>query len=485
MTTTLAFSFPWGRYHATPWGRHVNEGAVELPPSPWRLLRALYTVWHTRVPDLDTDTVHALLGTLAVPPMVHVPPHTIAHTRHYYPDTQHTEINLSVDQTLDTFAVFDRHAELAVQWPQTLPETQFDALSKLATSMPYLGRADSVCEARVAKEWQPDRHDTWVPVDVAETVHPEAEATTVLAPELPLVTESLVARPMDVRKGGLLFPAGTRFVGYQRARSAPKPRPRRPARKHSVTTVRFDVAQPAAPKQTEALAYTDLLRQAALSQLGARRERPEATVLGGKHADARASRTDHRHAHYLPITKAGRLTGLVVWAPDGVGGEELDAVSAIRSLRSGMRKRQSHDEGNDEDVGSERWRLTVRVAGTGPVETVAPELAGTSRIWCSLTPFTPSRYAKKRHDWQRFLRAEVERELSYRGIDARPQVELVDGNWAAYRRYRPSARMRQDRVHGQATRPSAFLRIHFDRAIGGPLALGHLSHFGLGLFVPE
>ena len=37
--TRILFSFPGGRYHATPWGSHVNEGLVEWPPSPWRLLR--------------------------------------------------------------------------------------------------------------------------------------------------------------------------------------------------------------------------------------------------------------------------------------------------------------------------------------------------------------------------------------------------------------------------------------------------------------
>ena len=29
MPTAISLSFPWGRYHATPWGRHVNEAAVE------------------------------------------------------------------------------------------------------------------------------------------------------------------------------------------------------------------------------------------------------------------------------------------------------------------------------------------------------------------------------------------------------------------------------------------------------------------------
>ena len=49
--TTLVLTFPWRRYHATPWCRHVNEGVVE--PSPWRLLRALHARWRIRAPELD------------------------------------------------------------------------------------------------------------------------------------------------------------------------------------------------------------------------------------------------------------------------------------------------------------------------------------------------------------------------------------------------------------------------------------------------
>lgn len=41
----LSFRFISGRFHATPWGRHVNEGAPEWPPSPWRILRAMVAVW--------------------------------------------------------------------------------------------------------------------------------------------------------------------------------------------------------------------------------------------------------------------------------------------------------------------------------------------------------------------------------------------------------------------------------------------------------
>jgi len=62
-------------------------------------------------------------------------------------------------------------------------------------------------------------------------------------------------------------------------------------------------------------------------------------------------------------------------------------------------------------------------------------------------------------------------------------ARLVDRAWTACRRYRPSARNRHDSNQG-AGRPSAFLQVELDAPLTGPVALGHLSHFGLGLFIP-
>jgi hypothetical protein len=53
MAVAMGFEFPLGEYHATPWDRAVNSGDSEWPPSPWRIVRALLSVWHTRCPDLD------------------------------------------------------------------------------------------------------------------------------------------------------------------------------------------------------------------------------------------------------------------------------------------------------------------------------------------------------------------------------------------------------------------------------------------------
>jgi CRISPR-associated protein Csb2 len=471
MPTTLVLRFPWGRYHATPWGRHVNEGAVDLPPSPWRLLRALYAVWRTRVPQLGEDTMHGLLATLAIPPAFHVPRHRVSHTRHYYPDMVHRSGAASTDRTLDAFAVFERDAELGVHWPVQLTAEQSAALARLAGAIPYFGRADSVCEGRVPVEWAPGPHDSWIPLDVADSVAKDAHVTSVLAPELPLRLDALLARPVDVRKGGLLFPAGTHLVAYQRERPAPRlrPQPRRPA--EPVTAVRFSVLQAGLPPQTDSLIYTDLLRQGALSKLGRLPEERTLSQLGGRTAEGIPMK-GHGHAHYMPLIIDRRLSGVIVWVPHELPEDELKALTSIDRL---------YTPANPD------WRLVIRVAGIGTPAQVAPELVAQrpATVWRSVTPFTPSRYPKRHASQLDYLRTEVASELRNRGLPLLREVALLDEDWRSWRRYRPSARMRREPRQGQVTRGSAFLRIELTKPTCGPIALGHLSHFGLGLLAPE
>lgn len=449
MPTTVVLRFPRGQYYAAPWGRHVNEGAVELPPSPWRLLRALYAVWRTWVPEFDEDGMHALLVRLAEPPTFHVPRHGVSHSA----------------------AVFERDAELGVQWPFELTPSERAALERLAGSMPYFGRTDSLCSGFLATEWEPESHETWVPVDAAELVVDDAAVTSVLAPDLPLQLDALLARPVDVRKGGLLFPAGTHLLAYQRTRPAPRLRLQPRRRGELATAVRFSVLQAGLPPQTDSLIYTDLLRQGALSKLGRLPEERTRTQLGGRTADG-AAMAGHGHAHYLPLITDRWLTGLVVWVPSGLPDDELKALTSVDRLYSKV---------------NPDWRLTVRVAGIGTPGQVAPELMAPrpAAVWRSVTPFTPARYPKRNAGWLDYLRTEVANELKNRSLPPLRVVTLLDDEWQSWRRYRPSARMRRDTRQGQVTRPSAFLRIELTEPTHGPLALGHLSHFGLGLFVPE
>src|ERR1700674_407939 len=87
--TILELRFPAGRYHATPWGRHVNEGAVEWPPSQFRLVRALVDAWHRKRPDWPESRVLPLLQALCQqPPAYALPGATTGHTRSYLSQNQ-------------------------------------------------------------------------------------------------------------------------------------------------------------------------------------------------------------------------------------------------------------------------------------------------------------------------------------------------------------------------------------------------------------
>lgn len=460
MPTTLVLTFPLGRYHATPWDRHVNEGEVELPPSPWRLLRTLYAVWKTRCAELPGDIVDPLLAQLATPPTFYIPAHSIAHTRHWYPDA-----NNGTDRTLDAFAVFGPDDRLAVQWPTDITPAHRDALIRIAESIPYFGRADSICSATIDNQWTPTGHAIWKPLDVAERIDGYTDTTSVLAPQLPLDIEALLARPAEVRRSGMRFPVGSRLVAYGLEHPADTPVRRRQARPaRNVTAVRFDLLHNALPPDTDTAIYTDLLRQAAIKQLG---EHPEGTMLGGKTSDG-APMQGAKHAHYLPLTSDRRLSGFVVWIPGGLDEKEQDALCGVRAL---------YDY---------KHRIQVRVSGIGTVDQVAPELVGPSTVWRTATPFTPSRYPKKNRDeWQGFVANEIQRELKLRGGTSAPEVEFIDGPWTAFVRHRPSARIRRDKRQGQAHLPAQFIRLHFEQPVTGPITLGRLSHFGLGLFLPE
>jgi CRISPR-associated protein Csb2 len=323
MTTTVAFSFPWGLYHATPWGHDVNEAVVEWPPSPWRLLRALYATWRWRSPEVESSTVERLLGALAAPPAYLLPPSAEAHTRHYMPMPDERDRRAKV---LDAFMVFERDAAALVRWPGQLDPEALSALAVLVGGLSYLGRAESICEARLVQDAAAleslDQEGWLEPSDQSrpsETAEPMAPDIRLLAPRLPLDLAALTVRTTAVRAGGHTIPQGARWVTYQRPLPAePQSLPRKAFHRRP-TAVRWAFASPARPSIRAAVAMGDVLWQACLSKFGRRFSGNVSPVLAGKDASG-APLIDHRHAHYLAVDSDGDrlIDHLVVWAPGGL-----------------------------------------------------------------------------------------------------------------------------------------------------------------------
>lgn len=494
MAVTLAIRFPLGRYHANPWDRAVNEGKTEWPPSPWRLLRALVATWHTRWPGLPESVFDGLLDRISDPPSYRTPRALPGHTRHYLPDLQHRKGETGrTDLTLDPFLALPRNSspryddpsqwhgdELLVRWDAELSGEQRQVLAKLAEMLPYLGRADSVCEARLL-DADPVPDGTWWRPGAAGG----SNQVRLLAATRPVSRAALEVSTVDVRKRRRTVPPGTIWVDYA---VSPEERQERttPTRQLTapVTAIRFAVTGSVPLKVTHGVLLADEThRQAGFKLKAARLAEEERTAILGTNGAS----TDHRHAHWIPLPESRDaphlVRYLVMWVPHGLRPEQVAAVITMSEL-SGRR-------GGGRDAGGYDVRglppVTLLFQAAGPVEQVAPELCGPARRWHSRTPYLPVRH-RKREPLDEYLTADVCRELRYRPqyrqvslpVVARPDrgAGLPDRRARDFRRYRMAETMAR-------SRPGLDLRLDFEEPVTGPLLLGQLSHFGFGIFVPE
>jgi len=473
MATTLAIRFPLGRYHATPWDRSVNEGAVEWPPSPWRVLRALVATWYTRWPDLPAQTLDGLLDALGDPPSYLTPPVRGGHTRHYLPDLSHRKgENGRTDLTLDPFLWLPRDADLLVRWDAGLEAGQRAALAKLAELLPYLGRADSACEARLLDAGPVPDETWWQPGAAGE------RSARLLTAARPVQRATLEMSTVAVRKARRTVPPGTTWVSY--ACAAPAPAERAGPELPRAEAVRFAVSSRAPLKSTHGVLLADEAHRVAGRRLedSGLPDEDRRALLGTSGAA-----TNHRHAHWAPVAdgpeRGAPVRALVLWVRQGMSPEEVAAVVSMPQM-SGRRGGYRNGEGY-EIRGFPEVRLLLQTVGT--IEQAAPELCGPARRWRSLTPYLPVRH-RKREPLAEYLTADVLTELRYRQLPlavvtpVERDGRLPDRWTCEFRRYRAAEHMGK-------SRPGLGLRLEFAEAVPGPLLLGQLSHFGYGIFRPE
>ena len=500
----LVFRFPGGRYHATPWGNHVNEGLIEWPPSPWRITRALLATGFTKLgwrepPPAARSLVDALAAVL---PEYRLPAAVAVHTRHYMPtDSKKPEERVKV---FDAFAHLG-NGEVAVMWAIGLSAELASLLAELVPKISYLGRAESVVEARLVA-------DTEVPEgDVASSNagnRPGAEPIALLAPmtatdyaawlaeaipsrgekgkgntakatkRSPYPSDSLAAVLVDtgfLQEHGWSQPPGSRRVQYYRPALATAPR-RTVSMAKQVTfadtallalssdTRRGDVL----PTVTRSLPQAELLHQGLVSHVG---EAICPELTGRDRAGVRLE--GHRHATLIPLDLDGdgRLDHFLVHAPMGFGAEAQRALRAIRKMYA---------------KGSARPHF-VTLAGLGILREFARlggnpvQALGESRFWVSWSPFVPPRHLKPR---RHTLEDQVQAELAARSLPPAARIAVMDREAIIADGFHHFVRTRRD-PRRQPPAPRFYgLQLEFDRSVKGPVSLGYASHYGLGLFVP-
>lgn len=431
--TAIEVEFLTGRYHANPWDRHVNEGAVEWPPSPWRFLRALLAVWRSDGSQQE-PAMRALLSKLAVPASFHLVPTTAAHLRHYVPHGKDRRL------LLDAFVVCQDAITIAWSGEPVIGEEQ-QLLDGLLLRLTYLGRAESWCRGRRVPAPLTPPHGR--PLKPQET-H-QGKTVTLLCAELSVTLEQLEITTGETRRRRLSRPPGSAWVTYAvepgTTASAPDSAPRPQLAVYVVRSPR-----PIAREQTLRLA--DRVRRELLRQHGA----VHSPVFGGKVSGA-VRGDNHRHLHVLP--EGGEtIERVLLWAPGGFGPAEVDVLRKLSGIPAQSRQH------------------ALQLLPWAFLERAGEEVFGLARSWASSTPYLPARHSKAAG--REAVAEQVRRECQQRGLPE-PEVAIL-----------PAAEGYVTQRHGQPrpAGPPHMLRLEFPNPIRGPVLLGANSHFGMGRFVP-
>jgi CRISPR-associated protein Csb2 len=537
----FAFSFPAGRYHATPWGRNANEADVAWPPEPVRILRALIAAWwrkadHDTFPKAVLDDLIDALAQEA--PLFQLPAAIHSHIRAFMPAPEKKTL------IYDAFYRLDRDAELIAIWPAVeLSGAQRHLAAHLLERIGYLGRAESWADARIAdpgcgkinagpralaeQDILTDAGDVLrlhndgasVPFDATLPATPqrwteirgglleglkakknEREIAKATLPER--LADALAIDTSDWRKAGWSSPPPLRKVVYDRPAVGPLPsgRAARPITSPDKQpghpeAARFVLAGRPQPCIEETLRIAEIARVALMSVN--QDERPPIELSGRDENGPLRNDPEHAHAFYLPedADGDGLIDHLIVYCRRGFSARAKWRLDRLTKLW--IEHGRASEDG---ERGRKEWRLALEDIAAPEAFHDVSGLLRPSHTWRSVTPLLKSRFGKTR---PRTFEALVE---SYRGqiieewakrFPGRPQpkVEPLVETWNASRfivqvggrslSTLAFARTRRGRGGVQPDAAGGSFRLTFERNLSGPIALGWGAHFGLGLFIGE
>lgn len=483
----LSFNFPAGRYHATPWDKHVNEGDVAWPPEPWRVLRALIATWHHKIKHRGqhsettlSELIDALAQTL---PDYTLPPASHSHTRHYLPQFKAGDTSL----VFDAFAAVDRQTPLYMTWPDTqLSATQQTLLDDLLEALGYLGRAESWVEAKritappasnctpgdvALDESTGELHEVvslFAPVSASHYAELRAQyiadkkQAKKLATTLPeQLLSALSVETALLQKQGWNQPPAAQKVSYLRPVGALRPQRSTPVFHSSkISSINYLLVGKPLPRVEDSLRIGELARCAIMSQFK-RHGVPSAFSGHDLPKDNR-----HKHAFYLPwdSTGDGRLDRLLIHVPMGFDDQQRLILERLSKIY---------------ERGGQEWKVIIEASGD-PI--IAQPLTQSSTVWESVTPYLHPWHTKKHLG----IKDQIRKECRLRDLPEIEELQSIETIKVGNKNKRPIhfRRFRKKRGMTQADGLGSAWRLEFKTPVSGPIALGYGCHFGLGLFRP-
>jgi CRISPR-associated protein Csb2 len=506
----IELSFPAGRFHATPWGRHVNEGAVEWPPSPWRILRALIATWYLKGKDtVSEEVLRSLIVALASKlPRYSLPKASLGHTRHYMPYNEGK--NTKTTKVFDTFIQLPAGEAIRVLWDVELDSDQQNALEYLVSRLSYFGRAESLVQGQVRNgngtvaEVRPladsealandeeivrlivplsnDEYLAWRAEYLAGSAAPAAsrakgKKSQKSGFELPSdIPAALLADTGELQAAGWTIPPGATYVNYARSARCFDIAPIQRTKRNAFPTVaRFAVVSQVMPRMTQAVSVAERIHQSLVKWSG------NSPVFTGRQIQGEPM-VGHDHAHVFCESYSQRdaITHVTVFARMGF---DAAAGRALKQLRT-VWGHGGHD-------------LQLVLLGVGNIESFGDALPlQKANVWESASPFVPTRHPKCYRDGRPKLDEDgwpigspahdLRRLIRETGFPMPAKIEALS-RIRTGKRFLRCIEFQAIRRHGNGSRAGQFghaFRVTFAEPVQGPLAFGYAAHFGLGLFVP-
>jgi len=481
-----------GRFHATPWGRNVNEGEPEWPPSPYRLIRGLYDVWKRKLSDWPGSRVEPIFAALASePPVFYLPEASASHTRSYL--SQNERIVEKKQLIFDAFVVVERDSSLLMMWPNTdLGADLRDDLDRMLGLMNYIGRSESWVAARIRSDingikWncapnngsngRKDLEIVRVACPMPEPVYAanpytRPPRTKRGKPEKLNWLDALAFTTDEMQKAHLSVPPAFQNVNYLRPRGCFSVRhaPRTSGSSSTFSGVIYALESRVTPSVTSTIEVAERVRRK-LMGIHKRVVNDSAKVspkFSGKGEDGKPLQ-GHQHAYVLPLDRDqdGWLDHLIIVCKAPFNHDEMIALDRL-------------DRVWQPDGKPDIYFIPLK---WGQIEDLLEE--GGSRIrFTSATPFVPPRYYRKgRGPFQEWLAGEVRREAVNHGLPEPVEVRLLDKLSIRGGRHIRWLEFRRNRKGDQPGMGYGF-ELVFAEPVNAPIALGYGGHLGLGQFVP-
>ena len=511
MKICLSQSFPLGRFHATPWKVFPYDDPYgEWPPSPWRLLRGLLArshQWERENGTVDDDARKKLVHAFAASDVGWQLPafswrgdglHQYMPAQFQWDPADWNKRRVpavrryGLTKVKDNFWLTGGESQ-PLFWilkGDGWDEEARKLLDACLARMTYFGRAESITVIRRVTQ------GTLAEPDCVLRGERTARSVPVLCPVPGVGLEQLQAVTDDGAVRGSTVPPGAVWKYAERpARPAKKSPPRHVGkRRKPVSVMQFALGSRVTPTLDHVALIANWFRGRVIriylqQHCGLKKgswpeantaQREAVTLLAGKSADGEPLKK-HEHAGFgLYIDRATQKpTRLLAWRSTPFTHKEQEAIANAANQPFSLGYREKNQQTGKRDP----WK-----AHCVPLDSSVPLPAGfdgkPSREWASMTPYVPPRHA---YDKKGKLRPgespeeQLRKDLRRMGLpeaDIRPLETGNDEKWV-----KTHGNCRADGASNRSKRGFLF-RLVFAEPTPGPIALGHSSHYGLGLFVP-